>query len=582
MESILPRVGRLTGIVSQLYLIIIFNWVNPASAQEQVVPRPAASALEQVDTGSDMADSLRRSHAQVVPLDSAQREGIITFDGIHYQSIPHMMSNPALSTESGGKEASGDWYDNAMAWRQSPCGDVDANGHINISDAVTLIGYIYGTGPTPEFERADANCNNSVNLADVVYIIAYIFGGGPAPCAACGPGTVYVVLAMDTEPYFLIDNVYSQELNLVNYDRTGPVPYVHEVMNKAYRSQYTDSYGGHPEFTFYLMTAEIFCQSSNDDCNAIYTAMEKFSDDIALYGDELAWHYHHFAWLPSDYDSLTHYWTQIITFDGTQYGEQTDVETAEKMLNHLLVDKDFFPTSFRGGWTWENTDFSNWLDKIIPVDFSNLAPMGSPFPPVKRPFWNYYNWTHAPNDWSYYHPSRGDYQSGVPGDLKRTMFRCSYSGLAGDQLSPAFRRASEGEDVCVSVYGHTYSSVSQFFRPDWQHNLEVLSNSFNVPFKFATANEAARNLLGYASDTVAPHVFINRESNSLAISVDEEIFQSIPYCALLTGDGDCNRVFPQRAGPNLWRLDVSSLSKFSLSVGVCDRAGNAATAKYTD
>jgi hypothetical protein len=75
-------------------------------------------------------------------------------------------------------------------------GDADGNGLINISDAVYLVGYIFGGGPAPTpypICSGDADCNCLVNISDAVYLISYIFGGGPAPCPCqqwltnCGP-----------------------------------------------------------------------------------------------------------------------------------------------------------------------------------------------------------------------------------------------------------------------------------------------------------------------------------------------------------------------------------------------------------
>lgn len=66
------------------------------------------------------------------------------------------------------------------------CGDADGNGLVNISDAVYLVSYIFGSGQAPSpLERADCDCSGIVNIADAVYLIAFIFGGGVAPCAAC-------------------------------------------------------------------------------------------------------------------------------------------------------------------------------------------------------------------------------------------------------------------------------------------------------------------------------------------------------------------------------------------------------------
>jgi hypothetical protein len=66
------------------------------------------------------------------------------------------------------------------------CGDADGGGSINISDAVSIIEYIFRGGPPPNpIAAGDSNCDASVNIADAVYLVAYIFSGGPEPCAWC-------------------------------------------------------------------------------------------------------------------------------------------------------------------------------------------------------------------------------------------------------------------------------------------------------------------------------------------------------------------------------------------------------------
>ncbi len=66
------------------------------------------------------------------------------------------------------------------------CGDADGTAIVTISDAVYLIGYIFGGGPAPSpLASGDVDCSGIVTISDVVYLINYIFGGGPAPCAGC-------------------------------------------------------------------------------------------------------------------------------------------------------------------------------------------------------------------------------------------------------------------------------------------------------------------------------------------------------------------------------------------------------------
>ncbi len=66
------------------------------------------------------------------------------------------------------------------------CGDVDASGGVDISDAIAIIQYIFSAGYVGHIPaQADVNCDGSPDISDVVYLISYIFGGGPAPCAGC-------------------------------------------------------------------------------------------------------------------------------------------------------------------------------------------------------------------------------------------------------------------------------------------------------------------------------------------------------------------------------------------------------------
>jgi hypothetical protein len=65
------------------------------------------------------------------------------------------------------------------------CADANLDGAIDISDAVYLISYIFGSGEPPDSLGAgDANSDGAIDISDVVYLISYIFGGGPAPCAS--------------------------------------------------------------------------------------------------------------------------------------------------------------------------------------------------------------------------------------------------------------------------------------------------------------------------------------------------------------------------------------------------------------
>jgi hypothetical protein len=66
------------------------------------------------------------------------------------------------------------------------CGDTDAEGNVNVSDVVRLLGYVFESQTAPEpLESGDVNCDGSINVSDVVQLINYVFGDGPVPCDGC-------------------------------------------------------------------------------------------------------------------------------------------------------------------------------------------------------------------------------------------------------------------------------------------------------------------------------------------------------------------------------------------------------------
>ncbi len=69
------------------------------------------------------------------------------------------------------------------------CGNANGDGFVNISDAVSIINYVFiGGNPPIPYEAGDANCDGLVNVSDAVWIINYIFLGGNTPCDTDGDG----------------------------------------------------------------------------------------------------------------------------------------------------------------------------------------------------------------------------------------------------------------------------------------------------------------------------------------------------------------------------------------------------------
>jgi hypothetical protein len=70
-----------------------------------------------------------------------------------------------------------------------PCGDLDLNGKVNVTDVVAMTQVIFGQAELEYFCLADVNGDCSFNVTDMVYLIDWVFGDGAV--ADCDNGCVY-------------------------------------------------------------------------------------------------------------------------------------------------------------------------------------------------------------------------------------------------------------------------------------------------------------------------------------------------------------------------------------------------------
>jgi hypothetical protein len=70
-------------------------------------------------------------------------------------------------------------------------GNVNGDDHLDISDPISLLGYLYlGDVEPPCLDAADVDDNGLLEITDPIVFLAYFFLGGPAfpaPFPACGP-----------------------------------------------------------------------------------------------------------------------------------------------------------------------------------------------------------------------------------------------------------------------------------------------------------------------------------------------------------------------------------------------------------
>lgn len=338
-------------------------------------------------------------------------------------------------------------------------------------------------------------------------------------------GNVFVVLSVDTEPLHAGDDSLQLDIDLSNFATEPDSGYVPRVFSAGWRNQYVDHFGNHPKFTWFVLTSEHIRQTGNNA--AVYDALMRFRPDIESLGDEIAWHYHHCDWYGIDNGKkLTERWGQLLTFNGTDYPNGSDIELCERTLNLLISERGFFPASFRAGWCWENNDFSRWLDEVCPFDLSSAPP--AKYTAIDGQFpTNVCDWSTAPVQWVPYHPDTSDYQR--PGTMKRLISRSLVHRLFQHDLDTLLTYSKLHRlDQVLSLPVHSYSNI----RHSLDQILPVLIEFFetnDIPFEFSTCKRAMSHFMTSESQDEALRLRFSREGKTLRLTSIGHAFQSYPY-----------------------------------------------------
>lgn len=198
--------------------------------------------------------------------------------------------------------------------------------------------------------------------------------------------------------------------------------------------------------------------------------------------DAIEWHFHPISTYREAHRCATHYLRS---------------DEIYQVLARRILERGFFPSSFRAGFQAERPDIHWFLEQFIPFDLSNMATKDFLDLDNSIDFRNGRSgdWRKAPSDWSVYHPSHDDHR--VPGTCRRLIGRAlnlqnRIGKVTSSEMDRAFERAQGGKDVLVGLASH-----------DWRHMLsdvhfarDLISKSManfpDVAVKFCRSDEAFR------------------------------------------------------------------------------------------
>jgi hypothetical protein len=67
-------------------------------------------------------------------------------------------------------------------------GDARPNGRLDITDAIQILGFLFGSVAISCQETADVDDNGHVEVTDAILVLRYLFSDGPAPAPPGPPG----------------------------------------------------------------------------------------------------------------------------------------------------------------------------------------------------------------------------------------------------------------------------------------------------------------------------------------------------------------------------------------------------------
>ncbi len=389
------------------------------------------------------------------------------------------------------------------------------------------------------------------------------------PGDAVAPARIYVQVCSDTSTGGI--NIGSRYIDFPEADETYTTPggQAARVMSEAYRYAHRDSLGNPIKFTWYMQTGSLYAAGTDSGALLPYELMEDHHGDaIRRWGDEMAYHYHTWIWSDPNGDGK-YYWNQAPDFSYCL--EDFDITVAQ-----MLVDRAFYPASFRSGWHYMDNLWQRCLDDLFPYRFENDWPAYRV--DSEEPVDNVYDWRRAPSDWAPYHPDPNDYQS--PGTLRGWDSRSKYiNGATTVVLTDAFIKALNGEPQLLTLFSHLKEADFPEQVDALHQRLTDLHASFPlVEFEYLTGRECMLKWRG-GTDVTPPSVQITAEDDgdtrTATLEFSEEIYQPQPFVARKGADGSYSRLECIPAGTNRWQVRFRPADTISVAVGATDWFGNA-------
>ncbi len=370
------------------------------------------------------------------------------------------------------------------------------------------------------------------------------------------PGkSVYVLLSSDTSIWYNTEGgnvkyTYDNEFDFDVFSNNEGV--FKDVFDSTFRTSHTDSSGTPFKISWFMHCGGWFLEGINTNAiSTLYLIRQYWQHELDKWGDELAYHFHHFKWSGSS-------WVMADTFGDTIW----DFDWA---MSQMIMDEGVYPVCFRSGWNYMSNEYQNYLEKWIPFRMEGGSWM---------------------TDCTPYHPSFSDYR--VTGTMKGWEVRHYYmpSFYSNDVALSIFNAANQGNDQVVCIWSHQNESnfIQQIANVD--DALHTAATAYpDVDFFYCTGKEAMQKWQD-SHDITRPLLNLDTtfqdNLTTVIITTEQDIYQIQPWVAVRNYSDEYARLDTKYLTPGTWTFAYSSNEIDRAVVGVLDIYGNVSLAQAND
>jgi len=335
-----------------------------------------------------------------------------------------------------------------------------------------------------------------------------------------------------------LEDIVSQTVDssVLKYnDSWDKIDFMHKkIMSNDFRTKLKDSFGNGWIYNWYCLDHvdfEINPRRRDIGYHNIHDRYLEFIDKYKSFDDDIQWHFHPMSTYKeahrcaSSYENSTH---------------------LHQVLSRRIIDRNFFPSSFRAGFQVERPDSHWFLEQWIPFDCSNMAIENWEDIDKQNDFKNGRSgdWRRAPSDWSIYHPDFYDYQK--VGKCNRLIGRflninTRIANINQYEVDRAFERANNDKPTLLGITNHDFRDIGEEVEYVQSLIKESLKKFPDVQFKYSNTKDAFNSVANknkYEKLELDVNLYKKNDTYYLEVkTIEGDVFGPQPYLAIKTRSG---------------------------------------------